>query len=176
MPSRLNIALALSLALHGALLLPGALKQPTAAPPPAALLATLRLPPLPESPAAEPLLKNTLDDAPAAKTAKTLERPNRPEKPAAKTRPSVKREVKTAQKKIAQHLYYPPAAIAQGIEGEVRLLVTLNGDGSVADVSLAAGSGHAILDNAAIKAAYAAGKLGDGGSRELVLPVIFRLQ
>lgn len=175
MPSRLNIALALSLLLHGALLLPGALKQRTAATPPAVLLATLRLPPRPE-PAAEALLKNTLDDAPTAKPAKAPELPAAPEKPTEKPRHSIKREVKTAQKKIAQHLYYPAAAIAQGIEGEVRLLVTLNGDGSVADVSLAAGSGHAILDNAAIKAAYAAGKLGDGGSRELVLPVIFRLQ
>jgi len=33
-----------------------------------------------------------------------------------------------------------------------------------------------MLDNAAIKAAYAMGRLTGASSRELILPVIFRLQ
>ena len=57
----------------------------------------------------------------------------------------------------------------------MRLLVRLTPDGRVDDVSVAASSGHAILDNAAIKAAYAMGAL-PGGPRELILPVIFQLQ
>ena len=176
MSRRLIIALALSLALHGGLLLPDALKRLTAAPPPAALQATLRLPPRPEPAAAEPLLKNTLDGEETPAVAKKLIVPPVPEKPNAKVRPDIKREVQVAQKKISQHLYYPAEAVARGIEGEVRLIITLTDDGSIADVNIAASSGYPILDNAAIKAAYAAGKLGAGTSRELILPVIFRLQ
>jgi protein TonB len=43
-------------------------------------------------------------------------------------------------------------------------------------VSIAASSGHAILDQAAVKAAYAMGKVNWVQSRELILPVIFRLE
>lgn len=179
MSRRLILAIALSLALHGGLLLPDALKRLTAAPPPPALQATLRLPPRPET-SAEPLLKNTLDDEPAPKTVKAPTPAPEPKKSAAKpqpkTKPVIKREVQAAQKKLAQHLYYPPEAVARGIEGEVRLRITLTEDGSIADVNIAASSGHPILDNAAIKAAYATGRLSGATTRELILPVIFRLQ
>jgi protein TonB len=171
----MTLALALSLALHGGLLLPDALKRQTAAPPPAPLQAMLRLPPRPEPPA-EPLLKNTLDDEETSKPSKAMTIPAAPEKPVAKAPPNIKREVQAAQKKIARNVFYPPELVALGIEGEVRLIITLTEDGSIADVNIAASSGHPILDNAAIKAAYATGKLSGANSRELILPVIFRLQ
>ena len=171
----MSLALALSLALHGGLLLPDAIKRLTVAPPPAALQATLRLPPRAETPAAEPLLKNTLDSEESPKPAKPLTVPQASEKPATKPT-NVKREVQAAQKKISKNVFYPPEAIARGIEGEVRLIITLGEDGSISDVNIAASSGHPILDNAAIRAAYATGKLGGTNSRELILPVIFRLQ
>ena len=174
MSRRLTFAFALSLALHGGLLLPDALKRLPAAPPPPALQATLRLPP--EPPVAEPLLKNTLDDEETPKPVKALTVPPAPEKPAAKARAAIKHEVQAAQKKISKNVFYPPEAIARGIEGEVRLIITLGEGGSIADVNIAASSGHPILDNAAIKAAYATGKLSGATSRELILPVIFRLQ
>lgn len=177
MSRRLILAIALSLALHGGLLLPDALKRLTAAPSPPALQATLRLPPRPETPDAEPLLKNTLDNEPvepAPKIAKAPAVQPAPGKPA--VRPAIKREIQAAQKKLAKYLYYPPEAVARGIEGEVRLIITLTEDGSVADVNIAASSGYPILDNAAIKAAYATGRLSGATSRELILPVIFRLQ
>jgi protein TonB len=172
MPSRLTIALAISLALHGSLFLPDAFQRISAAPPRPALQAVLRLPPKPEAAPAEPLLKNTLDseDAPRISQAAPLASPQPTQQTVAK------RQVQAAQKKLSQHLYYPPEAIARGIEGEVRLIITLTEDGSIADVNLAASSGHPILDNAAIKAAYATGKLSGATSRELILPVIFRLQ
>ena len=66
--------------------------------------------------------------------------------------------------------------VERGIEGEVRLILKLGADGVVDDVSIAASSGYPILDNAAIKAAYAMGRLAGTTSRELILPVIFRLQ
>ena len=58
----------------------------------------------------------------------------------------------------------------------MRLILKLAADGHVDDVSIAASSGHSMLDNAAIKAAYAMGQLTGASSRELILPVIFRLQ
>lgn len=168
MPSRLILALALSLALHGSLLLPDAFKRLPAAPPRPALQALLRLPPL-----VEPLLKNTLDAEKAPPAAKL---PLPPKTPGTVRTTSVKRAVKAAQKKLSSHLYYPSEAVKRGIEGEVRLLVSLSAEGRIADVSIAASSGYSILDNAAVKAAYAMGALPGSDSRELILPVIFRLQ
>ena len=170
MPFRLIIALALSLALHGVLLLPDLLKRLAVAPPPPMLQASLRLPPQPERPT-EPLLKNTLD----AEEISPLESPP-PTKPQPAQKTSAKREIQAAQRKLSEHLFYPPEAIARGLEGEVRLILKLSASGAVDDVAIAASSGHPILDNAAIKAAYAMGKLTGATSRELILPVIFRLQ
>ena len=174
MSPRLIFALALSLALHGGLVVPDLVKRLAVAPPRPALQAVLRLPPKPETPPpAEPLLKNTIDaeeTPPAVKPPPPL-----PAAPQAKAR-AVKREVQVAQRKLSQHLFYPPEAIARGIEGEVRLIVKLSADGAVENVSVAASSGHPLLDNAAIKAAYAMGRLTGASSRELILPVVFRLE
>lgn len=176
-------AVALSLALHGGLLLPDLLGRPAAAPARPPLQALLRPPPAAEAPPAESLLKNTLDAA-EAKPAPAAARPPLPRnKPAAvQGRPAAARktyethEARSAQRKIAAHVFYPEAARTRGIEGEVLILVVLAADGSADDVRIAQSSGHAILDNAAIKAAYAAGRLADGGRRELPVSVIFRLQ
>ena len=171
MPLRLILAFALSLALHGGLLLPDILKRLPVAPPPPALQALLRLPPKPEAVPAEPLLKNTLDNEEAPRVAKVPPAVQQ-EKPGNMLR----RDVQVAQKKLSKTQFYPPQAVEQGIEGDVRLILKLSADGTVDDVSIAASSGHPILDNAAIKAAYAMGKLTGVTSRELILPVIFRLQ
>ena len=66
--------------------------------------------------------------------------------------------------------------MAQNIEGNVRLIIKLSANGAVDDVVIAASSGYTILDNAAVKAAYAMGSLTGVTSRELILPVIFRLE
>lgn len=169
---RLIPALALSLALHGVLILPDILKRLTIAPPRPALQASLRLPPRPEA-LPEPLLKNTLDNEEAPPATKLL-----PPPPTLQPTPrsTAKREVQAAQRKLSEHLFYPPEAVARGIEGEVRLILKLSAEGAVVDVSIAASSGHTLLDNAAIKAAFAMGRLTGATSRELILPVIFRLQ
>ena len=173
MSPRLIFALAFSLALHAGLVLPDLLGRLAVNRPRPALQAVLRLPPKPEAPPpAEPLLKNTLapeETPPAVK-------PPPPAAPPAKPKTSAKREVQAAQRKLSQHLFYPPEAIARGIEGEVRLILKLSADGAVENVSIAASSGSPLLDNAAIKAAYAMGSLTGANSRELILPVIFRLQ
>ena len=169
MSPRLIFAFALSLALHLGLVLPDLLGRRPAAPPRPPLQAALRLPPKPEAMPVEPLLKNTIDAEQALK-------PPPPATPPAKPKATAKREVQIAQKKLSQHLFYPLEAIARGIEGEVRLILKLSADGAVDSVSIAASSGHPLLDNAAVKAAYAMGSLTGATSRELILPVIFRLQ
>lgn len=172
MSPRLIFALALSLALHGGLVVPDLVKRLAVAPPRPALQAVLRLPPAPEAIPAEPLLKNTIDPEEAPPPVK----PPPKTAPQAKPKAVAKREVQVAQRKLSEHLFYPPEAVARGIEGEVRLIVKLSADGAVESVSIAASSGHPLLDNAAIKAAYAMGQLTGASSRELILPVVFRLQ
>ncbi|WP_422899251.1 TonB family protein [Propionivibrio sp.] len=174
MSPRLILALALSLALHGGLFLPDILKRLSVAPPPPALQATLRLPPMVPDVPFEPLLKNTIDTEEAPQVAEP--QPPSPVTPQPKPKTAAKREVQVAQRKLSKHLFYPPEAVARGLEGEVRLILKLSADGSVDDVNIAASSGYPILDNAAIKAAYAMGKLTGATSRELILPVIFRLE
>ncbi|MEO8410600.1 MAG: energy transducer TonB [Propionivibrio sp.] len=181
MPLRLILAFALSLALHGGLLVPDVRERPVAARSAPPLLATLRRPPQPVVPPDEPLLKNTLDRdealTPVVEPPPMVEKPRAapsPRKTVPKSTP--KRDIQAAQRKLSETQFYPPAAIEQGLEGEVRLIVKLHADGTVSDVSLAASSGHALLDNAAIRAAYAMGQLTGASARELILPVIFRLQ
>lgn len=180
MPHRLILAFALSFALHGAVLLPDIFKRPPMTPPPPALQARLRLPPAPEPPRAEPVLKNTIDEEIAPKEIEPPPPP--PPKPEPKEalqnapKNTQKRDLQIAQRKLSEQQFYPPEAVARNIEGEVRLIIKLSDSGAVEDVSVAASSGHSILDNAAIRAAYAMGSLTGVTSRELVLPVIFRLE
>ncbi len=161
---RFLYALVASLLLHG-LALSGATALQTTTPPvatPAALTATL-LRPAQVTPDEGPLLKNTLTEGSA----------QRPPPPSLVRSRS---PAPSAARKLNEHVYYPPEAIAQGWEGEVRLLLTLDASGRVADVRVASSSGHAILDQAAVRAAYAVGQpLGDG-RREIIWPVTFRLQ
>lgn len=177
MHRRLILSLAASLALHAAVFGGGALKSLLKPPPVRVLQASLRLPPV-ELPPVEPLVKDTLAPEEAKPEPRVEPKPVPTPRPSPTQRPAKaeKREVQAAQRKIARHTYYPPEAIARNIEGEVRLLLVLGEDGAISDVQIAASSGHAILDNAAIKAAYAMGRLPGVTAREMILPVSFRLQ
>jgi len=173
MPSSLILALALSLALHASLLLPQAFKHGTPPPPPA-LQARLRMPVEQPEASAEPLLKDTMasaEEAVKAPPPKVLVRRSQPE-----ARATARRDVQAAQRKLSEHLYYPPDAVARGIEGEVRLILTVSESGRIRDVHVGVSSGHAILDNAAVRAAWAMGRVDWAHSGELILPVIFRLE
>lgn len=120
----------------------------------------------------EPLLKNTLAEEDSTKAVQA------PPKPAiARSRhPAPRSPEEAAQRKLSEVLFYPPEAVARGLEGEVRLLLTLDGDGAIHDAQVAAGSGHKILDDAAVRAAFAMGRLPEAGAREVILPVVFRLR
>ena len=119
------------------------------------------------------MLKNTLDEEESPRVDVP---PVTPQPKQSATRQKLRKEVALAQRRLSEHLYYPPEAVARGIEGEVRVIIKLSATGAVEDVVIAAGSGHPILDKAAIRAAYAMGRVNGITSRELILPVIFRLQ
>lgn len=178
MPYRLILALALSLAIHGVLLQPDLFKRPAAPSNPALQVRLRPRPVVAEAPQpAEPLLKNTLDDAPTTTpdAMRPLATPPRP-KPTPTSETKISREVAIAKRKLRKHQFYPPQAIALGLQGDVHLLLTLAADGSIDDVAIAASSGYDLLDNAAIKAAYAIGRLPPTSTRQLLLPVQFRLE
>lgn len=165
---RFLLALAASLGLHLALLGSGFLGGKVS-PRNTATLSARLLPPATVLPQA-PLLKDTLAESATAvqPAAKPIEGRSR--------RPAPRTPEEAAQRKLSEVLFYPPEAVARGIEGEVRLLLTLDRDGRLLDAQVAAGSGHRMLDEAAVTAAFAMGSLPEAGAREVILPVVFRLR
>jgi protein TonB len=81
-----------------------------------------------------------------------------------------------ANVQIARELFYPPEAIARGLEGEVLVLLFLDASGNAIAARLEASSGHALLDDAAVRAARTLRALPDSAPREALLPVRFRLR
>ena len=180
MPSRrLLLAVALSLLLHATVIgLPGIdfLRRPDRT----GMPLEARLLPVPLTTAQDPdeaLLKDTLAEElperiPAAPSLDVVSRD--PQSTAADAAASA--AIDQVRRKPGERRFYPPQAAAQGIEGEVRLRLTLDAEGRLVDVQIAASSGHAELDQAALRAAGALGSLPGIGMRELILPVVFRLQ
>lgn len=184
MPSRLLLALALSLILHASLLAPWAIKGGEPRPQPI-LQAMLRLPVKAAADDRQPLLKDTL--APEKSTAAANPPPvpptprtsSRAQPTARPTAPVIAdRDVAVAQRKLSEHVFYPLEAVDRGIEGEVRLILTVADDGRIRDVQVGVSSGHTILDQAAQRAAWTMGRVNwaHTHSRELILPVVFRLE
>lgn len=172
--SKLHFALALSALLHALLLL---WPQHTDDTPPAEavrLQARLRTPEAPadaqeEAPPTETLLKDTREERADtnhhAAAALSAARP---------ARTAHARE--QAQRQLNRHVFYPPEAVAQGLEGDVKLRLLLDPAGRVIEAAIMSGSGHRILDQAALDAARQIGRINAGGARELLLPVAFRLE
>ena len=161
----LHFAVLLSLALHAALVfVPNWLvtKQPTFK---AAQLEAQLV--TPAKPAAIVEAVSTEADS-ADATATPLPAETRPRT----LRPEALRRAETA---LSKHLFYPPEAVARGLEGEVILLLNLSDSGQLISASIARSSGHTILDQAALDAARNLGAL-PGNSRQTLFPVNFRLQ
>lgn len=174
-------ALLASIALHGVLLGAGELARmlrPAGADRPASARLDAHLVPARASVAVEPLLKDTLaEEATVPAIAAPAAAPGVARGAGRKTSPSTSRAMRrAAERKLAAQVFYPPEAVAQGLEGEVRVLLRLAPDGTIRDASIASGSGHALLDAAALRAARAMGRVPDAGVAELILPVVFRLQ
>jgi protein TonB len=81
-----------------------------------------------------------------------------------------------ANAQLARELLYPAEAIARGLEGEALVLLFLDARGNAVAARLEASSGHALLDDAAVRAARTLRGLPASAPREALLPVRFRLR
>jgi protein TonB len=166
---RLLLALAASLLLHILPLI--AQLIPASPPPPKAppIEATLRPPPPAPLPPPPPL---------------TLPEPPKPPPPKPEQREKPPVAAKTWTQAIRQHLkklddsgqFYPEEAIARGLEGEVLVLIIIDESGRVTAARVEQGSGHRILDDAALRAVRSLRSLPADAPREALLPVRFRLR
>lgn len=172
---RLSAALALSLLLHLLLLGPDLISRPPrpTAPPP--LLAELRPPPLPAPPQpAIPMPPLHLPEPPApASQPAAVKRPPRPTKAPLTWTQSVREQL---GKLDSAGLFYPAEAIARGLQGEAHVLLVIDEAGNVVATRLEQSSGHAILDEAALRAGRSLKSLPADAPRQTVLPIRFRLK
>jgi len=81
-----------------------------------------------------------------------------------------------ANAQLTRELLYPPEAIARGLEGQALVLLFLDASGNAVAARLETSSGHALLDEAAVRAARLLRALPDSAPREALLPVRFRLR
>jgi periplasmic protein TonB len=180
-------ALALSLALHAALIFVNMRaempKERAQRPSQAELTVTVRLP---DAPAAPRLILPELQRNAGAVAAGATVRP-RSEAPArvivasaAPPADSPRRLAGEAALKAAEQMQrglpYPPEAIERGLQGEALVLLFLDQAGNVVAARLESSSGHALLDDAAVRAARGLRALPDSAPREALLPVRFRLR
>jgi protein TonB len=171
---RLVAALALSLIFH---LLPLASeflhsRSPSAAPAPPPLRAEFRAPP-PAMPPPPPPLIAPPPPKPAAAPATTPKPPKPAPAPRATGWLEQVRQQFARQRDLG--LYYPTEAIAQGLEGEVLVLMLLDESGQVSAARVEQSSGQRLLDDAALRAVRALRSLPADAPRQALLPVRFRL-
>ncbi|MBI2276801.1 MAG: TonB family protein [Dechloromonas sp.] len=176
---RLALALIASALFHLAPLI-GELLAPTAAPlppppPPPPLTAQLRPPPAPQPPLMLPEPPPPKGAAPKAAEPKPVNSQAKP-KATRGTPSSWQEEVrKQFRQQDERGLFYPAEAIARGLEGEVLVLLILDETGHAVAARVEQGSGHPLLDNAALRAARALRSLPADAPRETLIPVRFRL-
>ncbi|NJD25186.1 MAG: energy transducer TonB [Betaproteobacteria bacterium] len=174
---RLLAALALSLALHALPFLADglAVREPAEpiAPP---LLARLREPTPPPVPAPPPPLEMP---EPATSPAAPKPKPAA-EKPRDKPAPKATNWTQTVRRHLEKlndaGQFYPPEAIARGLEGEALVLIVIAPSGQVVAARLEESSGHRLLDEAALRAVRSLKSLPADAPREALLPVRFRLR
>ncbi len=161
---RLYLALLLSLTLHTALIVAPTWLAAKQRPPVKASIEARLLPP--EKPVATAEAVST--EAASIDPAEILPRLTAP---SALQGSSLRR----AQSALSEHLFYPPEAVARGLEGEVVLLLVLADNGRLISADIARSSGYGLLDQAALDAARRIGAL-PGNPRQTLFPVSFRLQ
>lgn len=167
---RLTLALALSLAVHLLPVLPSLLTEHSSPPPlPPPLQASLRPPPVEVPPLlmpeAEPPRPAVRQPPPVVAKASPAGRPR-------SWQEEVRRQFRQQQQRGE---FYPAEAIARGLQGEVVVLLILGTDGSVVAARVEQGSGHRLLDDAALNAVRALRSLPADAPRQTLLPVRFRL-
>jgi protein TonB len=177
---RLLLALGASLLLHFLPLAVNLEHAPAPQPPPPAPLAA-RLQPPPTPPAPPPLaLPEQPTPAASAPQPRPVKAPPRASPPA--ERPPVTATTWTQsvrqqfERQEERGQFYPAEAIAQGLEGEVLVLIIIDPAGNVTAARVEQGSGHRILDEAALRAVRALRSLPADAPRDALLPVRFRLR
>lgn len=190
----LRLAFLLSLLLHAAMIAwPGttARSPALARDEPQPLLATL-MPPetpaeqppliLPEPPAEPTPPRKAVQKARPEPSRETVPRRPPPPRPSnsdamvARIGPLSGEAARSANEQLARELFYPEEAVRRGLEGEVLVQLFLDETGDVIAARLERGSGHDLLDQAALRAARAVRSLPASAPREALLPVRFRLR
>ena len=161
----LYFALLLSLTLHAALIVAPTWLEVKQRPAPAASIEA-KLLPRPGPVAMAEAVSTEASTTDTATTSRSIAAP-----PGTLAGSSLRR----AQAALSKHLFYPPEAVALGLEGEVILLLILSDSGQLVSAAIARSSGHAMLDQAALDAAQHIGAL-PGNPRQTLFPVSFRLQ
>lgn len=147
--------------------------------PPAARRAVPPLPPLAAVivPRAAPTAPPPLFLPDAARSAEAgAPPPRRHASRAAGAAPAPTAAMRQAAEQIGRRLLYPPEAVERGIEGEAIVLLFLDESGNAVAARLEHSSGHAVLDEAALRAAREVRSLAGTAPREFLLPVRFRLR
>jgi protein TonB len=96
---------------------------------------------------------------------------------AALTAEYVKRNYNYIQRRIRDRLVYPSPARRAGIQGVTEISFIIHEDGRVGAVTVRAGSGHAVLDEAAVETILAAAPFpAPPAAARIVIPIAFRLR
>jgi protein TonB len=119
--------------------------------------------------------------SPAAENAGTTERPasvsGRSAENTALTAEYVKRNYNYIQRRIRDRLVYPSPARRAGIQGVTEVQFTIHEDGSISAVTVRKGSGHTVLDEAALAAVFAAAPFPrPSAPARVAIPISFRLR
>jgi protein TonB len=129
------------------------------------------------------VIKNTLDEnrEPAAARPRIGPPPEPARGTVARLAPPAEslpeKDLDAALERLSETLLYPAEALQRGLQGDVVLLIDLDDGGRIIGASVASSSGHAILDDAAMRAALRLGNLGPGpAGKAVLLPVRFRIQ
>lgn len=175
-PSFLGRSLALSLILHAAVIAGGA--QVLAPAPRGALLAKAELTVWLREPLVELI-------APAPAQPRLL-LPSNPSRHASAARAVVTKAAPAAllggdsaliaAEHLQRELPYPPEAIERGLQGEALVLLFLDTSGNAMAARIESSSGHALLDDAALRAVRSLRSLPASAPREALLSVRFRLR
>ena len=180
-PSFLGPSLLLSLILHAAVLFAGlqfiapVLWTERQAKPD--LKVSLRDPPasldVPIPPGRELILPRKV---PRKSSVEALPRLSRPGSPAAGPQALQGEAALLAVEQLRRELPYPPEAVERGQQGEALVLLFLDASGNAIAARLESSSGHALLDEAAVRAVRTLRALPDSAPREALVPVRFRLR
>jgi protein TonB len=171
----LGWALVISIALHALVIAAPVLRGKLQSQAP--LTVSLREPlpvPAPQDPAPEPPRLILPEKKPTPSTAAP------PLEPVARVTTTPQRlsgqAARIAGEQMVRELLYPVEAIERGLQGEALVLLFLDESGNALAARLEESSGHAVLDDAAVRAARTLRALPSSAPREALLPVRFRLR